>query len=108
MSRTETDALRGGAEVARQAHTLEVASSILSPATIERVCRILADQLGLDEAQVVPGARIDADLGADSLDRIELVMVLEEAFDIDITDDQADLILTVQDAVDAITQKIQL
>ncbi|BDV43190.1 acyl carrier protein [Geotalea uraniireducens] len=73
--------------------------------TIEkRVKEIVAEQLGVDEAQVTNDASFMDDLGADSLDTVELVMALEEEFDIEISDEDAEKIQTVQDAVDYITE----
>jgi len=70
----------------------------------ERVKKIIAEQLGVEEDDVVPDAKFVEDLGADSLDTVELVMAFEEAFDIEIPDDKAEKILTVQDAVDFIKE----
>jgi acyl carrier protein len=70
----------------------------------ERVKQIVAEQLGVDEDQVTPEASFMDDLGADSLDTVELVMALEEEFDIEISDEDAEKIQTVQDAVDYITE----
>jgi acyl carrier protein len=72
----------------------------------ERVKKIIAEQLGVEEDDVVPDAKFVEDLGADSLDTVELVMAFEEAFDIEIPDDKAEKILTVQDAVDFIKENI--
>jgi acyl carrier protein len=69
----------------------------------ERVKQIVAEQLGVDDAQVTSEASFMDDLGADSLDTVELVMALEEEFDIEISDEDAEKILTVQDAVSYIT-----
>ena len=72
-------------------------------ATIEeRVKQIIVEQLGVDEAEVTPNASFVDDLGADSLDTVELVMAFEEAFDIEIPDEQAEKIRTVKDAIDYI------
>ena len=68
----------------------------------ERVKQIIVEQLGVDEAEVTPSASFVDDLGADSLDTVELVMAFEEAFDIEIPDEDAEKIRTVQDAVDYI------
>ena len=68
----------------------------------ERVKQIIVEQLGVDEAEVTPTASFVDDLGADSLDQVELVMAFEEAFDIEIPDEDAEKIRTVQDAVDYI------
>ncbi len=64
---------------------------------------IIVDQLGANEADVSPDAHFVDDLGADSLDTVELVMKFEEDFDIEIPDEDAEKIQTVQDAVDYIT-----
>jgi acyl carrier protein len=68
----------------------------------ERVKQIIVEQLGVDEAEVTPSASFVDDLGADSLDTVELVMAFEEAFDIEIPDEDAEKIRTVNDAVDYI------
>ena len=68
----------------------------------ERVKQIIVEQLGVDEAQVEDNASFVDDLGADSLDTVELVMAFEEAFDIEIPDEDAEKIRTVQDAIDYI------
>ena len=69
----------------------------------ERVKKIIVDQLGADAAQVKPEASFIEDLGADSLDTVELVMALEEEFDIEIPD-EAEKITTVQSAIDYVTK----
>ncbi|MBZ5566927.1 MAG: acyl carrier protein [Acidobacteriia bacterium] len=68
----------------------------------EKVKQIIVEQLGVDEAEVTSNASFVDDLGADSLDTVELVMAFEEAFDIEIPDEDAEKIRTVQDAVDYI------
>ena len=68
----------------------------------EKVKEIIVDQLGVDEKQVSSEASFIDDLGADSLDTVELVMALEEEFDIEIPDEDAEMIATVQNAVDYI------
>lgn len=65
----------------------------------ERVKKIIAEQLGVDESKVVEEASIIGDLGADSLDTVELVMALEEHFNTEIPDEDAQKILTVKDAI---------
>jgi acyl carrier protein len=70
----------------------------------ERVKQIVAEQLGVDEDQVTNEASFMEDLGADSLDTVELVMALEEEFDIEISDEDAEKIQTVQDAIDYINE----
>lgn len=69
------------------------------PSVEERVTQIIVDQLGVEQAEVTPGASFVDDLGADSLDRVELIMAIEEAFDLEIPDEKAEKITTVQDAV---------
>src|SRR5579864_3044449 len=68
----------------------------------EKVKQIIVEQLGVDEGEVTASASFVDDLGADSLDTVELVMAFEEAFDIEIPDEDAEKIRTVQDAVDYI------
>ena len=67
-----------------------------------RVKAIIVDKLGVDESEVTPNASFTNDLGADSLDTVELIMELEEEFGTSIPDDQAEKISTVQDAIDYI------
>jgi len=71
----------------------------------QKVKQIIVEQLGVDEGQVDPTASFVDDLGADSLDIVELVMAFEEAFDLDIPDVDAEKIGTVKDAVDYISSK---
>lgn len=68
----------------------------------ERVQKIIAEQLSVSDDQVTSEASFVDDLGADSLDTVELVMALEEEFEIDIPDEEAEKIVKVQDAVDYI------
>jgi acyl carrier protein len=74
----------------------------------EKVKQIVAEQLGVDEGEVTPSASFVDDLGADSLDVVELVMAFEEAFDIEIPDEDAEKIKTVQDAIDYIDKKAKV
>jgi acyl carrier protein len=69
---------------------------------VERVKKIVAEQLGVNEADIKNESSFVDDLGADSLDTVELVMALEEEFETEIPDDQAEKISTVQQAVDFI------
>jgi acyl carrier protein len=71
----------------------------------EKVKEIIVDQLGVDDKQVTTGASFIDDLGADSLDTVELVMALEEEFDIEIPDEEAEKIAKVQDAIDYIKNR---
>lgn len=73
--------------------------------TEEKVREIIAEQLDVDAEEVVPDASFIEDLGADSLDTAELVMAFEEAFDIEIPDDDAEKIQKVRDAIDYIQKK---
>jgi acyl carrier protein len=72
------------------------------PSLEEKVNQIVVEQLDVDPAEVTPEASFVDDLGADSLDRVELVMAFEEAFGLEIPDEDAEKILTVKDAVDYI------
>jgi acyl carrier protein len=72
----------------------------------EKVKKIVAENLGVEEDEVVPDAKFVDDLGADSLDTVELVMAFEEAFDIEIPDEDAEKILTVGKAIDYIKEKM--
>ena len=71
----------------------------------EQVKKIVIDHLGIDESKVTPESKFIDDLGADSLDTVELVMAFEEKFNIEIPDDAAETILTVQDAINFIENK---
>jgi acyl carrier protein len=80
---------------------------VKKPMAIEdRVKKIIAEQLGVDEDEVVPEASFVEDLGADSLDTVELVMAFEEEFDIEIPDEDAEKILTVGKAMEYIKEKV--
>jgi acyl carrier protein len=72
----------------------------------EKVKEIISKQLGVDQTEVVPDASFVEDLGADSLDTVELVMAFEEAFNIEIPDEDAEKIAKVKDAVDYIQKKV--
>jgi acyl carrier protein len=69
----------------------------------QRIKKIVAEQLGVNEADVKNESSFVNDLGADSLDTVELVMALEEEFDCQIPDEQAEKISTVQEAIDYVT-----
>jgi acyl carrier protein len=68
----------------------------------DKVKKIIADKLSVDLAEVVPDASFVDDLGADSLDLVELIMSMEEEFDMDISDEDAEGLVTVKDAIDYI------
>jgi acyl carrier protein len=72
----------------------------------QKVQDIIADSLGVKRSEVVPSASFIADLNADSLDIVELVMGIEKAFDLEIPDDEAEKIRTVQDAIDYIVAHV--
>jgi acyl carrier protein len=71
----------------------------------EKVKELISKQLGVDPAQVTPEASFVEDLGADSLDTVELVMAFEETFGVEIPDEDAEKIVKVQDAIDYIKNK---
>jgi acyl carrier protein len=71
----------------------------------EKVKKIIVEQLGVDEEDVTPDASFVDDLGADSLDTVELVMAFEEEFGIEIPDEDAEKILTVQNVIDYIKER---
>ena len=73
--------------------------------TAEKVKKIVVEQLGVAEDQVTPEAKFVEDLGADSLDQVELVMALEEAFGAEIPDEEAEKLTTVGDAIKFIEEK---
>ena len=70
----------------------------------DRVKKIVVEHLGVDEGKVVEGASFIDDLGADSLDTVELVMAFEEEFSVEIPDDAAEKIVTVKNAIDYINE----
>lgn len=72
---------------------------------LDKIREIVVEQLGVDAEQVVPEANFVEDLGADSLDTVELIMALEEEFDVEIPDTDAEKIKTVQDVIDYIESK---
>jgi acyl carrier protein len=74
-------------------------------ATFDRVKKVVVDQLDVNEEEVTPTASFVDDLGADSLDQVELIMAFEEEFDIEIPDEDAEKITTVGDAVNYIDEK---
>jgi acyl carrier protein len=74
----------------------------------EKVKHIIVEQLGVDEEEVKPGASFVDDLGADSLDVVELVMALEEEFSLEISDEDAEKLSTVQHAIDYIGKHVKV
>ena len=71
----------------------------------EKVKQIIVEELGVDEPEVTPNARFIEDLGADSLDTVELIMAFEEEFGVEISDDEAEKIRKVKDAVEYIDKR---
>jgi acyl carrier protein len=72
----------------------------------QKVKQIVVEQLGVDESQVDDNASFVDDLGADSLDIVELVMAFEEAFEIEIPDEDAEKIITVKDSIEYIQNRV--
>lgn len=78
----------------------------MSVSTFDRLKKIVVEQLGVDEADVVPSASFVDDLNADSLDLVELIMSLEEEFGMDIPDEEAEKITTVGEAVEYVDEHL--
>ena len=72
----------------------------------KRVVKVVADQLGVEPSEVTPEASFTDDLGADSLDTVELVMAFEEEFDVEIPDEDAEKMNIVKDAVNYLMEKV--
>ncbi len=78
------------------------------PSVAEKVKAIIVEQLGIDEEEVTADASFVDDLGADSLDTIELVMTFEEAFELEIPDEEVEGLVTVQDAITYIERRLAM
>lgn len=74
----------------------------------ERIAKIICEQLDVPEKDVIPEASFLDDLGADSLDQVELIMAFEEEFDVSVPDEDAEKIVTVKDAVDYVNEALAL
>ena len=74
---------------------------------LEKVKKITSEQLGVEESQITPEAKFIDDLGADSLDTVELVMALEEEFDLEISDEEAEKLITVQKVVGYLSEYLE-
>ena len=74
---------------------------------LERMKKVIAEQLSVSEDEVTLGASFTGDLGADSLDLTEMIMAIEEAFDLEISDEDAEKMKTVQDALDYIKKNVK-
>ena len=83
-----------------------VATAMSQEAILEKVRSIVAEQLSVDSGEVKPESNFQNDLGADSLDTVELVMALEEAFDIEIPDDDAEKMQTISDAIGYLKERV--
>ena len=81
---------------------------VCMPGVEDKVKQIIVDQLSVEEGEVAPSASFVDDLGADSLDRVELIMAFEEAFDLEIPDEEAEKIKTVQDAISYIEKNSKI
>jgi acyl carrier protein len=90
-------------------HNRDSSSGVAEPMSdiADKIKRIVVEHLGVDEAKVTPEASFIDDLGADSLDTVELVMAFEEEFDVEIPEDAAEKIATVKDAIDYIEKQKQ-
>lgn len=97
---------RGG-ERWDQTLQLEEGDVRMAVSTFDRVKKIIVEQLGVDENEVVATASFVEDLNADSLDLVELIMSLEEEFGLEISDEDAEKIVTVQDAIDYINEHLE-
>lgn len=88
-------------------HNRDNSSGVAEPMSeiADRIKQIVVEHLGVDEAKVTPEASFIDDLGADSLDTVELVMAFEEAFNVEIPEDAAEKIATVKDAIDYIEKQ---
>jgi acyl carrier protein len=95
---------RPPATVARAEETAAQEGALVTATTYERLKKIVVEQLGVDEEEVKPESSFVDDLNADSLDLVELIMSLEEEFGAEISDEDAERIRTVQDAVDYVEE----
>jgi len=92
-------------DISLQSHKHKINSSTMADIK-ERVVAIIVDKLGVDEGEVTPEASFTNDLGADSLDTVELIMEFEKEFNIAIPDDQAENIATVGEAIKYISEHV--
>jgi len=78
----------------------------MAPSIEQRLKELIVQQLGMDESAVVPEAKFVDDLGADSLDLVELIMALEDEYGIEIPDEDAEKIVTVGDAINYLKERL--
>src|SRR5262245_54369407 len=106
MAKEEFGSVEGaGSASARGAGSGKTTSSVGAGSVEERVIELVCEHLGVNKEQVNRGTSFQEDIGADSLDLVELIMGLEEEFEITIPDDQADKIKTVGEAIDYIERE---
>ena len=79
-------------------------NNLLSERDTQTVVDILVEQLGVQEAQLAPDARLEEDLGADSLDKVEIIMTLDEKFNVSVPDERAERVSTVGDLFDLLAE----
>lgn len=79
----------------------------MSKTVAETVCELVADELGWDISDVTPNADLEIDLGADSLDKTELAITMEEQFEIEILDEEINHIKTVKDVIELVEKKLK-
>lgn len=84
--------------------TTEPVSDLLTDQEIKNVNQILVQELGVEPGQLTPGAALDADLGADSLTKVEIIMALEEKFQVIVPDELAERVQTVADVYDTLAR----
>ena len=103
---TGHDTLAGCPGAARQPGDAEEVAGLAEAKTYEKLKKIIVEQLGVDEGDVKPEASFVDDLNADSLDLVELIMSLEEEFGMEISDEEAERIKTVNDAAEYIEEHV--
>jgi len=88
-----------------EAAPIKISGGLMSAEIEAKIIKIVSDQLNVDESEINPDSSFVDDLGADSLDTVELVMAFEEEFDVEIPDEDAEGIQSVQNAIDYIAAK---
>jgi acyl carrier protein len=82
-------------------------NNLLSESDIKAVLAILVEQLGVEESQLTPEARLEEDLGADSLDKVEIIMTLDERFHVSVPDEIAERVSTVEDLYETLAELLR-